>query len=62
MRDSGTRYARRGDASLAYRMLGEGPVDLVYLTGIVSHVEAVTDEPGTGSPQPTTEPFLVASK
>jgi class 3 adenylate cyclase len=46
MRDSGTRYARRGDASLAYRMLGEGSVDLVYLTGIVSHVEAVTEEPG----------------
>ena len=45
MRDSGTRYAHRGEASLAYRMLGEGPVDLVYLTGIVSHVEAVTEEP-----------------
>ncbi len=46
MRDSGTRYARRGEVSLAYRVLGDGPVDVVYLTGIISHVEAVTEEPG----------------
>ena len=45
MRDSGTRYAHRGEVSLAYRTLGDGPVDLLYLTGIVSHVEAVTEEP-----------------
>jgi pimeloyl-ACP methyl ester carboxylesterase len=33
-----TRYARAGDVSIAYQVLGEGP-DLVYVPGFVSHVE-----------------------
>jgi hypothetical protein len=34
-----TRYARSGEISIAYRVLGEGPIDLVLVPGIVSHVE-----------------------
>jgi len=34
-----TRYARSGDVSVAYQMLGEGPFDVVVVPGIVSHVE-----------------------
>jgi pimeloyl-ACP methyl ester carboxylesterase len=32
-------YARNGDVSIAYRVLGEGPPDLVYVGGFVSHLE-----------------------
>jgi class 3 adenylate cyclase len=34
-----TRYARSGDVSVAYQVLGEGPFDLVIAPGTVSHVE-----------------------
>src|SRR6516162_896781 len=34
-----TRYARSGDVSVAYQVLGEGPFDVVVVPGIVSHVE-----------------------
>lgn len=33
------RYARNGDVSIAYQVVGEGPVDLVYVSGFVSHLE-----------------------
>lgn len=34
-----TRYAWNGDIALAYQVLGEGPVDLVYLQGFFSNVD-----------------------
>lgn len=34
-----TRYARSGDVSIAYQVVGGGPFDLVYIPGFVSHVE-----------------------
>jgi pimeloyl-ACP methyl ester carboxylesterase len=34
-----TRYAWNGEISLAYQVVGEGPVDLVYLQGYLSNVE-----------------------
>jgi serine/threonine protein kinase/pimeloyl-ACP methyl ester carboxylesterase len=34
-----TRYAMNGDLSLAYQILGDGPVDLVLLLGWITHVE-----------------------
>jgi pimeloyl-ACP methyl ester carboxylesterase len=34
-----TRYARSGDVNIAYQVTGEGPFDLVYVPGFVSHVE-----------------------
>jgi pimeloyl-ACP methyl ester carboxylesterase len=41
-----TRYARAPDgASIAYQVLGGGPVELVYVPGFVSHVEAFWQEP-----------------
>jgi class 3 adenylate cyclase/pimeloyl-ACP methyl ester carboxylesterase len=42
-----TQYARVGDASVAYQVVGEGPVDLVYVRGPTSHVELPWAEPGT---------------
>jgi pimeloyl-ACP methyl ester carboxylesterase len=37
--DSKTRYARSGEVSIAYRIIGDGPIDLVWVPGIYSHVE-----------------------
>ncbi|TMC49626.1 MAG: hypothetical protein E6J20_17780 [Chloroflexi bacterium] len=34
-----TRYARSGEVSIAYQVVGEGPFDLVYVPGFVSNVE-----------------------
>ena len=34
-----TRYARSGDVNIAYQVLGEGPFDVVWVPGCVSHVE-----------------------
>ncbi len=33
------RYARSGDASIAYRVFGEGEIDLLAIPGFVSHLE-----------------------
>ena len=35
-----TRYAKSGDVYIAYQVIGEGPLDLVFVPGFVSHVEA----------------------
>ena len=34
-----TRYAQSGDVSIAFQVVGEGPLDLVYVAGWVSHLE-----------------------
>jgi pimeloyl-ACP methyl ester carboxylesterase len=34
-----TRYAVSGDVNIAYQTMGEGPVDIILVPGIVSHVE-----------------------
>ncbi len=38
-------YARNGDISLAYSVIGDGPVDLILLLGGISHVEHLWEEP-----------------
>jgi pimeloyl-ACP methyl ester carboxylesterase len=39
-----TRYARSGDVNIAYQVVGEGPLDLVYVPGWVSNVELMWEE------------------
>jgi class 3 adenylate cyclase/pimeloyl-ACP methyl ester carboxylesterase len=34
-----THYARSGDVSIAYQVVGEGPFDLVFVPGAISNVE-----------------------
>jgi pimeloyl-ACP methyl ester carboxylesterase len=34
-----TRYARSGDLNIAYQVLGNGPIDLVFAPGYMSHLE-----------------------
>jgi len=41
-----TQYARNGDVSIAYQVVGDGPVDLVLSFGFATHVELVWEEPG----------------
>jgi pimeloyl-ACP methyl ester carboxylesterase/DNA-binding winged helix-turn-helix (wHTH) protein len=40
-----TRYARSGDVSIAYQVLGDGPIDLVFVMGWVSHLDYFWREP-----------------
>ena len=41
-----TQYARSGDLSIAYQVWGDGPIDLIFTLGIVSHVEFFHEIPG----------------
>src|SRR6266700_3523705 len=40
-----TRYARSGDVSIAYQVVGEGPFDLVWTPGLIHHVELNWENP-----------------
>ena len=40
-----THYARSGDVNIAYQVVGDGPIDLVFIMGWVSHVEMFWAEP-----------------
>jgi class 3 adenylate cyclase len=41
-----TRYAKSGDVHIAYQVIGDGPVDLVFVAGWITHVELGWDDPG----------------
>ncbi len=45
MRRPETRYARNGDAYIAYQVVGDGSTDLVVLTQWFSHVDGQWDLP-----------------
>ena len=40
-----THYAKSGDLHIAYQVVGEGPFDLVYTPGFISHVEMNWESP-----------------
>ena len=42
-----TRYARSGDARIAFQVMGQGPPDVVLITGPASHIDIQWEEPGT---------------
>jgi class 3 adenylate cyclase len=41
-----TRYARSGDLYIAYQVVGDGPMDLIYVPTWISQVEHYWDDPG----------------
>lgn len=41
-----THYAISDDVSIAYQMMGDGPVDIILVPGVVSHVEFLHELPG----------------
>jgi pimeloyl-ACP methyl ester carboxylesterase len=45
MIDAETQYVRSGDTHIAYQVVGNGPIDIVYVPGWVSHVELCWEDP-----------------
>ena len=39
------RYAMAGEVSIAYRVMGEGPLDLVWVHGLASNLEVDWESP-----------------
>ncbi|HET7743540.1 MAG TPA: adenylate/guanylate cyclase domain-containing protein [Gaiellaceae bacterium] len=42
---TGVRFARSGDIDVAYRVVGDGPIDLVYVSGAYTHLEIMWELP-----------------
>lgn len=40
-----TRYAKSGDISIAYQVIGDGPTDVIYVPAFVSHIDLEWEEP-----------------
>jgi class 3 adenylate cyclase len=40
-----TQYAKKGEISIAYQVLGDGPIDLVLVNGLVAHMDLLWTEP-----------------
>src|SRR5947209_4662198 len=45
MRNPPTEYARSGDTSIAYQVVGDGPIDLVAVLGFATHLELQWEMP-----------------
>ncbi len=45
LRDAPIRYARAGEVNVAYQVLEGGPVDIVYVPGLVNLIESIAEEP-----------------
>lgn len=43
-----TRYAKSGDVRIAYQVVGNGPIDLVFVPGFLSNLEIHWEDPGYG--------------
>ena len=39
------RYARSGDLSIAYQVIGRGPPDLIWCIGSYSHLDLLWEDP-----------------
>jgi len=44
-----TRYVKSDDVHIAYQVLGDGPIDLLFVPGFVSNVEAIWQSPEIGA-------------
>ncbi len=40
-----TKFTQSGDVSIAYQVMGDGPLDLLIVPGFVSHLEAAWENP-----------------
>ena len=43
------RYAKKGETAIAYQVVGDGPVDLVLVNGVVSHVAIFWSDPAASA-------------
>jgi pimeloyl-ACP methyl ester carboxylesterase len=39
------RYAKSGDVDIAYKVVGSGPIDLIFVSGFVSHLDLIDEIP-----------------
>jgi pimeloyl-ACP methyl ester carboxylesterase/DNA-binding CsgD family transcriptional regulator len=46
MKSPETRYAKSGDVRIAYQVIGNGPIDLVFVPGFLSNLEVHWEDPG----------------
>lgn len=44
-----TKYAKSGEVHVAYQIFGEGPVDLVFVPGFVSHIDNYWSHPSVAN-------------
>jgi class 3 adenylate cyclase len=44
-----TKYTKSGDTHIAYQVSGDGPFDLVFVPGFVSHLEAQWEDPDSAT-------------
>ncbi|MDQ3571424.1 MAG: adenylate/guanylate cyclase domain-containing protein [Actinomycetota bacterium] len=44
-----TRYATRGETNIAYQVVGDGPVDLVLVNGLLSHMALFWSDPAASA-------------
>src|ERR1700752_431280 len=40
-----TRYAKSGEVNIAYQVVGDGPFDLVFVPGFISHLDLQWADP-----------------
>src|SRR5205823_5449315 len=40
-----TKYAQNGDIHIAYRTIGDGPLDLVWITGAMTNLDVMWEDP-----------------
>ena len=41
-----THYTRSGELCVAYQVMGAGPIDLIFVPGMITHVEFMHELPG----------------
>ena len=41
-----TQYARSGEVHIAYQVVGDGPIDVVFVQGFISNLETQWEDPG----------------
>src|SRR5262245_14329331 len=46
--DIRTRYAHSGDLDIAYQVVGDGPLDVVFVPVFASNIEILWERPGIG--------------
>jgi class 3 adenylate cyclase len=44
-----TRYVKSDDVHIAYQVIGDGPLDLLFVPGFVSHIEEIWQSPAASS-------------
>ena len=44
-----TQYAKKGEVSIAFQVVGDGPIDLVLVNGLVAHMDLLWTEPAAAA-------------